>query len=596
MKNIKRILALLLALSLFAGVLFSLASCGTPEPEDEECTSHVDNNGDGICDTEGCGKTVTAGGDIKYTITVKDYYGNAYEGVAPVEIFKGEESVGMARISGGSASKTLPRDTYTFTLDFDGEYVYDQTLAVLTPDAPTAEIVIYNSIGAPQTLVIPCNHRDENNDCICDSCSLIRHLVDENSDGVCDDCGTAKHEDKNSDGICDDTSCRCQFVYLPYENGGYSAHGISVGASIVTIDRPEMSYFVFTPEESGVYKFTCIADGEFVFGNYGDPNYIQRNSTVTVVDGSFESIVPEGALGSGSGGRLHMVIGVASESAKTAVIVIEKQGEAPEQIPYTEITADKNKEKYDDILNDGLVDIDVTEKVTVVLNEDDGYYHYGSAAGPLVLVKISVGGNSNLFDFTFPSFVTVCETGKMCCFFYDGAGELVSKELYNPLISDYSALAGSRGLIPLDEKIANAIKNTGEHNGWWKKTGEGANYIFGSNNVNAESAWLFACAYLSPYEYGSSVSPIVVSPSAEAVDNVVRVSADDETVIRVYSSDGKGADLTFAFAEGITVNVGGTSYTADTDGKIEISVASGVNFTVTATEDATLHFTAKTVE
>lgn len=57
-----RIIALLLSLMLTLGVCFALASCGTPEPDDDgedECTMHTDENGDGVCDTEGCGATVT---------------------------------------------------------------------------------------------------------------------------------------------------------------------------------------------------------------------------------------------------------------------------------------------------------------------------------------------------------------------------------------------------------------------------------------------------------------------------------------------------------------------------------------------------------
>ncbi len=52
MKITKKIIALLLAMAL----AFCFVACGEPEPT--ECTSHVDKNGDGICDTEGCGAPV----------------------------------------------------------------------------------------------------------------------------------------------------------------------------------------------------------------------------------------------------------------------------------------------------------------------------------------------------------------------------------------------------------------------------------------------------------------------------------------------------------------------------------------------------------
>ena len=63
--NIKKIIALVLSLMLAIGVCLAFASCGAPDEDDSGsdagCTSHKDADGDGICDTEGCGATVTPG-------------------------------------------------------------------------------------------------------------------------------------------------------------------------------------------------------------------------------------------------------------------------------------------------------------------------------------------------------------------------------------------------------------------------------------------------------------------------------------------------------------------------------------------------------
>ena len=53
----KKILALLVVLSM----VFCFAACGpeeTPTPENPTCTDHVDADGNGICDTPGCGASV----------------------------------------------------------------------------------------------------------------------------------------------------------------------------------------------------------------------------------------------------------------------------------------------------------------------------------------------------------------------------------------------------------------------------------------------------------------------------------------------------------------------------------------------------------
>lgn len=53
---IKKITALLLSLIIVLGTMVAFASCGGGAPT--ECTEHKDENGDGICDTEGCGEAV----------------------------------------------------------------------------------------------------------------------------------------------------------------------------------------------------------------------------------------------------------------------------------------------------------------------------------------------------------------------------------------------------------------------------------------------------------------------------------------------------------------------------------------------------------
>lgn len=83
----KRIIALVLMLALALCAALALVSCGEPEPTPTACTSHKDNNNDGICDTEGCGKPVTSTpseNTVKYEITVTNEAGEAVPGVVIV--------------------------------------------------------------------------------------------------------------------------------------------------------------------------------------------------------------------------------------------------------------------------------------------------------------------------------------------------------------------------------------------------------------------------------------------------------------------------------------------------------------------------------
>ena len=57
--KITRIITLILSLLLVFGITLSFVSCGG-SVEPTACTEHKDENGDGICDTEGCGEAVTS--------------------------------------------------------------------------------------------------------------------------------------------------------------------------------------------------------------------------------------------------------------------------------------------------------------------------------------------------------------------------------------------------------------------------------------------------------------------------------------------------------------------------------------------------------
>ena len=71
MKN--RIFCLLLALvMLFGTVALTLTSCGEEPPA--ACTNHVDNDGDGVCDTEGCNEPVAPEACTNHVDSTNDAY------------------------------------------------------------------------------------------------------------------------------------------------------------------------------------------------------------------------------------------------------------------------------------------------------------------------------------------------------------------------------------------------------------------------------------------------------------------------------------------------------------------------------------------
>ena len=419
---------------------------------------------------------------IDYTVKLTDYKGEPLVTVAVAEFLdEGGSLIQQKRIGAdGTALFSAMPGNYKVKIQFldtKASFVYNETDAVLTADKTVAEIKVYSdTVGEKQTIYVPCIH----------------HVSTDASGAYCSFCGN--EISLNEEG-----------------RGAYEAKTVGEGATLVRIDRKELSYFIFTPTRGGIYKISAIVDGEYSFGNYGSPHFVLPYNVAEVENGSFEETIPNSSIGEGEGGTVQVVLGVSSETAENAVIVIERIGNYNPGVPFTEIEAAPTLENY--VAESGnYVDIDLTSaNVEIVYNDADGYYHYGSAMGPVVLVKVGVvtdeSGvkNSSIPEFLFASYETICETDSMCKYFYDENGEVVKKERYNALIATYVEKAGtctvsySEGetvqykVMPLDKALETAIKNTAEHRMWFDATIG----IFGqyASSINMENAWLYACCY-----------------------------------------------------------------------------------------------------
>lgn len=122
----RRIISLLLTLMLAFGLVLAFTACNPNEPTDPtECTQHKDDNGDGICDTEGCGASVT-------TEDLGDYVNENGElilfkdGVPTFKFVYGENS-GLAAATTAELIRTL--NNYSKE-EIKGEYENDNIQAV----------------------------------------------------------------------------------------------------------------------------------------------------------------------------------------------------------------------------------------------------------------------------------------------------------------------------------------------------------------------------------------------------------------------------------------------------------------------------------
>jgi len=108
MKNLKRIISLILVFAFALSAAMLLASCGGG---DTECTEHKDEDANNICDK--CGETleIVPTGE-EYTVTVKGADGEKVAGVKLKISTRGKESEELTTDANGIASARLEKVAY----------------------------------------------------------------------------------------------------------------------------------------------------------------------------------------------------------------------------------------------------------------------------------------------------------------------------------------------------------------------------------------------------------------------------------------------------------------------------------------------------
>ena len=552
MKSItNKIIGLIVILCIAIGTMLVVSSCGGEETPAQSSSSSVNSSAnDSVSSTDSSVNTDTSSTDssiedegeeddnqnpvkIKYVVRAVDAFGNEPDFSVVVEMFKDGESVGEMPIRKGSAVFQLEAGEYTFEVKpMEGEFYYDKSKCVLTEEESEMTVTL-------------CNIADE----------------------------TTKQE-----------------IYI-YDNNAhdhvpYNAVEVTEGATYVTIDRAAGTYFLFTPTRGGIYKVSYESSKKVELGYYGSPHNVLITCPVEVKDGAFElEIKNEGINLDNPGGTTQIVIGISSYAVKGCILKIERIGNPTVDIPWTDAQIDKNATKADNLVNSQFVDFDVTNKeLTVVYNEDDGYYHLNTVDGPLIYVRITSavikGSTSEETIYKYlPSFITMCETGRLGKVFYDSDNKIILKESYNEMLKQYADLCGTEGMYPLNRQLAEAIKNIGEHNGWFNLNSE--LHIFGDEapNVVLENAWLFACAYENQMAKGTTEAPAVLTASSDnSVTNAVLLVNGTEVVLRTSTK----ATLTIKNANGIKIVANnGEEYVADEEtGVLTVEIKANQNFTI----------------
>ena len=370
-------------------------------------------------------------GDLSFTVHVTDESGAPVNDVILTLMQGGEEVFTRLVRNEGSVSFTAPQGEYTFTLTSTaGEFYYDASLCTLSASSPEATVAV------------------------------TPYLVGEEREIV---------------------------AYSKAQGGDktYVATQVGVGIFAVRLERGERTYFIFTPEEAGLYAFSFSSHRKVEIGYYGAPVNVFRDTLAEVVDKSVSVEVHPTSLGG-----IQLVIGLdtAANGAEVCLLSVTRVRDYEEtyiDFPFDiyEGSAVKHPHDYDNWIPT-VTDLDVTDpSLTVVLGED-GYYHLGSAEGPLVYLRVA--SDSKYVD----AFATMISKSHLCRYFFDEDGNFLKKESYHDYMEALVAVADRNGLVPLNEELEYVIKAVGEYRGWWDLSGTG--HIFGDTVPAEGKAWLFA--------------------------------------------------------------------------------------------------------
>ncbi len=384
-------------------------------------------------------------------VTLKDATGKAFPNVV-LKVQKDGADVATKMTDGaGSSAMTLPTGEYTLLLTSpDGaKLYYDAEAACLTPDAPETTLTVYRGAAESWTLNAPSQK------------SLDNSLA----------------------------SCQAPLV--------------TEGTTYVEFIKDDYTYVVFNPTRAGVFEFT--ADAGMHISYHGMPIMIFDEPRV-LPDENGIITMPVEASAIGGDSISQMVFRISAPEGSTAsgtTFTVARAGDIvmseEEAANWITLNADKAAldalatfkeppvgDKWATLTQGTLTNLDLKKSDLAVVLGGDGYYHLGTADGPLVFVRIT--SDSPYVE----DFVKMCETDRLRAYFYDENGKFLRKEGYNTLFAAYGELANADGVVPLNEQLAYVIQNTGRHMGWWNY--EANSDIFGDEVIPASIAWLFACA------------------------------------------------------------------------------------------------------
>ena len=242
------------------------------------------------------------------------------------------------------------------------------------------------------------------------------------------------------------------------------------------LENTVISLFEFIPAEPGIYTITVGDDVTMAIYGFSAWNLIAEAE-----NGAVEYTV--------TAAEQTFLVGLSAQTGSVTV-TIEKTGNytPPAQVEYEDyVPTDTLESDFEEPA--GLEAIDITVEQNVVLG-DDGYYHLGTADGPIVYV------NLNNEQFTLALLYDAGAPITMRGTYVDENGEEHPYDFMNMISSLYYSYSLENDYHPLNTDLMIFLKAYGTAQGWYGANTSSFESII-SGEFNEESAWLASC-YTAP--------------------------------------------------------------------------------------------------
>lgn len=322
-----------------------------------------------------------------------------------------------------------------------------------------------------------------------------------NATGYCDPAAATLSADKTATTVTFYDRISGETTTLMVEETEYKAYDVSVGGTYVDIAKQTRNYFLFVPTQAGAYQIST--DKELKLGYYGSPYFVQGENVGEIKDNALVLSVSQSMIGEGNTGTTTFVLGIDGGDSDTGCLLsIQRTGDpawAVENEPWTEYKTTHTPEKFTlDAAGKKLTYVDIKGTAAdnqVIYNEADGYYHFGTADGPVVYVNL--GKNSPNVSLQ----VMIQGDGPMGGaplrkYFWSSEEHtkesFIKREDYtNIMVSYFDNMDENLGVYPLTQDLVYIIQNACA--GWWDAASP--DYIL--EGSNPELGWMFALCYLA---------------------------------------------------------------------------------------------------